>query len=85
MHDRIRDFILKNFYVADPNELTNDMSLLEAGLIDSTGVLEVLGFVEREFGITAADEEIVPENFDGITRIASYVERKVRSAAQIAG
>jgi len=79
--DRIRKFIVSNFYVAGGTQLHDDTSLLEEGIIDSTGVLEVLAFVEKEFGIKAADEEIVPENFDGIGRIAAFVEAKRAGAA----
>lgn len=78
--DTIRNFITSNFYAAG-NGLRDDTSLLDEGIIDSTGVLEILGFVEQEFGIKVADEEIVPEHFDGVARIAAFVERKVGAAA----
>jgi acyl carrier protein len=81
--DKIHNFILSNFYVASGRQLTDEMSLLEEGIIDSTGVLELLSFVEQEFGVKAADDEILPENFDGVARIVAFVERKqgVRAAA----
>ncbi len=72
--ERIRSFIQKNFYV--PGALQDDASLLDQGIIDSTGVLEVVGFLEREFGIQVLDEEMLPENLDSISRIAAFVARK---------
>ena len=74
--DLIRKFITTNFYVADADALGEQASLLDEGVVDSTGVLEVIGFIESEFGIAVEDAEITPENFDSIDRIAAYVERK---------
>jgi acyl carrier protein len=51
-------------------------SLIDAGLIDSTGVLELVGFLEQEFGIDVADEDLVPENLDSIARLAAFIDRK---------
>ncbi len=73
---RIRQFILQTFYVADAEALPDDASLLERGVIDSTGVLELIAFLEREFGIRVADEEMLPDNLDSIARMAAYVARK---------
>ena len=72
----VRQFILSNFYVADPAALSDEGSLLDRGVIDSTGVLEVITFVEDTFGVKVADEEMLPENLDSIDRIAAFVERK---------
>jgi len=60
----IRDFIGKNFYLPDASVLNDDASLMEQGIVDSTGVLELIGFLERTFGISVADTETVPENLD---------------------
>ena len=73
---QIRDFVTTNFYVADPNALEDSTSLLDQGIIDSTGVLEVIMFVESAFGVTVDDAEMLPENLDSIERIAAFVERK---------
>jgi len=72
----IRTFVTGNFYVADAQSLSNEDSLLEAGIIDSTGVLDLIGFVEQEFGIKVDDEDLVPENLDSISRLVAFVERK---------
>jgi acyl carrier protein len=75
---RVREFVQQNFFVSGP--LRDDDSLLDQGIIDSTGVLEVVGFLESEYGIRVNDEEILPDNFDSIAAIAAYVDRK-RAAA----
>lgn len=76
----IRTFVTSNFYVADPAALSDDDSLLDAGIIDSTGVLDLIGFIEQEFGITVADDELVPDNLDSIARLTAYVHRKLPAA-----
>lgn len=73
---KVRAFVTSNFYVAADDTLSDEASLLDQGLIDSTGVLEVVGFLEEAFGVQVADEDMVPDNLDSISRIAAYVERK---------
>jgi len=74
--EQVRQFVIQNFYVADPGQLPDDASLLERGVIDSTGVLEVIAFIERTFAVRVEDEEMLPENLDSIERIAAFVDRK---------
>lgn len=76
LKQQIRDFVTSNFYVADAAALQDQTSLLEHGIIDSTGVLEVIVFLESTFGISVDDSELLPENLDSIERIAAFVERK---------
>lgn len=73
---RVREFVRSNFYVPSADALTDDTSLFEGGYVDSTGVLELIAFIESGFGVTVADAETVPENLDSIARIARFVERK---------
>jgi acyl carrier protein len=73
---QVRAFLTSNFYIADPAALEDDVSLLDRGIIDSTGVLEVIAFIEDTFGITVEDSEMLPENLDSIERIANFVTRK---------
>ena len=73
---QVRDFVTANFYVADPGSLEDRTSLLDQGIIDSTGVLEVIMFIESTFGVTVEDSEMLPENLDSIERIAAFVGRK---------
>jgi acyl carrier protein len=81
----IREFIEMSFlFREDRVGLTDHESLLGAGLIDSTGILELVSYLESEFGIAVEDEEIVPENLDSVDQIAVYVAGK-QSAGRITG
>lgn len=74
----VRRFIAENFLFRDDAAgIANDASLLDAGIIDSTGVLELVCFLESTFGIQVADEEMLPENLDSIRAISEYVGRKL--------
>jgi acyl carrier protein len=77
----IVSFIVDNFYVPDASTLGDDVSLLDRGIVDSTGVLELTAFLEREFAIAIADDEIVAENLDTIGAITRFVARKRALAA----
>lgn len=75
--EQVRQYILENFlFSTDTSLLGLDESFLERGLIDSTGMLEVLLFLEESFGIKVADHEMVPDNLDSVNRIAAFIERK---------
>ncbi len=79
----IRHHILENFlFTDDESQLQDDASFLEEGIVDSTGVLELVMFVEETFGVAVQDEEIVPENFDSVKQMARYVQRKREEAAE---
>jgi acyl carrier protein len=82
VQERIRQFILENFYVSDPAELADDASLIQGGWVDSTGMLEVITFLETEFGLRIADTEMLPENLDSIQRIAGFVVRKREASSK---
>ena len=71
-----RDFLASNFYIADVKSLSATESLLDQGIVDSTGVLEVIGFIEETFGIMVEDSELLPENLDSIQGIAQFIARK---------
>jgi acyl carrier protein len=74
---KIREFIENNYlFVEESTSLKDDESLREAGLIDSTGILELVGFLESKFDIQILDAEIVPENLDSVVAITSYVTAK---------
>ena len=74
---RVREFVTRNFFVSDAAKLTDGASLLDLGVVDSTGVLEIIAFVESTFGLSVDDDEILPANLDSIARIAAYVDRKL--------
>ena len=77
--DSVREFIATNFYVPDPAVIADEDSLLDQGIIDSTGVLELIVFLEDEFKIKIEDDEVIPSNLDSIAQITSYVQRKKTS------
>ena len=82
---QLRTFIGENFMFREEMEsLPEDTSFLEAGIIDSTGVLELVCFLENTFGIVVADEEMLPQNLDSIRSITAYVNRKVGALPQLA-
>ena len=76
VREQVREFITTNFYVPDPNVIEDTTSFLDGGIIDSTGVLEVVTFIESEFGISVEDTEMLPENLDSVGNIVAFVERK---------
>ena len=73
----IRNFIIDNFMMGmNPDELSDSDSLLDKGIIDSTGVLELVGFLEENYQIQVEDEELVPENLDSVNKLAIFVQKK---------
>lgn len=74
----IRGYIVDNFLFGDGNGLSNSESLLEAGALDSTGVIELVGFLEESFAIPIRDEDLVPDNFDAVDRITRFVIGRLR-------
>lgn len=76
------DFIVGNFLFGVENaKLTDQASFLETGIIDSTGILELVTFIETEYGIKIEDEEMLPQNLDSLENISAFVIRK-RNGAQ---
>ena len=81
MRDKIRSYIIENFLFGDAEPMADDgMSLLDEGIIDSVGVMELVAFLEADFGINVDDEELVPDNLDSVMNLVAFVERK-RAAA----
>jgi len=73
----LRTYILENFlFTSDQNALRSDDSFLQKGILDSTSVLELVEFMERELNVKVPDEEMIPENLDSVNRIVAYVQRK---------
>jgi acyl carrier protein len=72
----IRDFVVNNFLFGKADGLTDSTSLLEKGIIDSTGVLELISFVQDHFDIKIEDSEVVPANLDSIQNLVRYISAK---------
>lgn len=82
VESEVRSFLSDNFPLgADPSALAADASLIESGIIDSTGVLELVDFLEETFSIRVEDDELLPENLDSIASIVRFVERKQATAS----
>ena len=77
MKAKIRSFIVENFLFGNDDGLADDSSFLDEGIIDSTGILELVEFIEEEFSISVDDEELIPENLDSINNVVGYLERKI--------
>ena len=73
---KIRQFIIDNFLYGRSNSLRDQDSFLEHGIIDSTGMLELITFLEQEYGIEVKDEELIPDNLDSIERLVAFVQKK---------
>ena len=81
LRDRIQKFILENYlFTSDQSALGLDDSLLGRGIVDSTGMLEIIMFIEEQLGVTVKDEDMVPENLDSVSRIAAFVESRRKVA-----
>nr|WP_289852111.1 acyl carrier protein [Rhizobium sp. SSA_523] len=76
----MRGFIAENFLFRSDADIDDSQSLLDSGVMDSTGVLELIAFLEAEYGIAVADHEIVPDNLDSVQRIATYLSGKLEAA-----
>jgi acyl carrier protein len=82
IESQVRRFVLNNFlFTDDDGMLANDDSLTNKGFVDSTGMLEVIEFIQAEFAVRVADDEMTPENLDSVNRIVSFVSRKASAAA----
>jgi len=73
----IRNFIVENFLFGDESQpLPDDLSLIDNDLVDSTGILELVGFIEEHFDVKVEDADLVPANLDSIGRIVAFIGRK---------
>jgi acyl carrier protein len=84
IREQIRSYIVDNFLFGDDNGLEDSTSFLESGMIDSTGILEVIGFLEEQFAIKVKDDELLPENLDSISNIVGFLGGKVAASGNAA-
>ena len=73
---QVRAFLVDTFLLGDDDGFAADESLLDSGIVDSTGVMEVVAFLEESFGIAIDDDELVADNLDSVERLAAFVSRK---------
>jgi acyl carrier protein len=81
--DRVRAFIASMFLTDNVSALGDDDSLLDLQIVDSTGFLELVGFLETEFGIKVGDEEMLPDNLDTLANIERFLQRKLGPEVQV--
>jgi acyl carrier protein len=74
----VREFVVENFLFGDSDHLEDNTSFLESGIIDSTGILELVAFLEETYGIKIEDEEVIPDNLDSLKNIDSFLQEKVK-------
>jgi acyl carrier protein len=73
----VKDFVVSNLLFGAAGDLKDNMSFLDSGTVDSTGVLEIIMFLEETYGLKIDPEEMVPENLDSIDRISEFLTRKL--------
>ncbi len=76
----VREFVTSNFIFEEAVQLKADQSLLETGIVDSTGILELVNYLEETYSISIDDEELVPDNLDSVNKIAAYVGNKLAAS-----
>ena len=79
---QIRQFIVTNFLFGDDSQLQDDTSFMEKGIIDSTGILELIMFLEQQFGISIAEDEMLPENMDSLNKLGEFLSQKCDAAVK---
>jgi acyl carrier protein len=78
IESKVRKFILENYlFTDDESELENEDSFLDKGIIDSTGILELIFFLEEEFSLKVEDDEMIPDNLDSVKSVIQYVKSKI--------
>jgi len=82
--NELRTFVVENFLFGQEGaNLREDTSFMGAGVLDSTGVLELIGFLERTYDLRLTDDELVPENLDSLQRLATFVSRKLHQRPEV--
>ena len=74
---KVRAFVVENFLFGNEDGVKDDTSFLDEGIIDSTGILEMVSYLEAEFSISVDDEELIPENLDSIKNVVAYLQKKL--------
>jgi acyl carrier protein len=75
----IRGFIVENFLFGEDGGLEDDSSFIEQGIVDSTGIMQLVSHLQEQYRIAIEDEELIPDNLDSIRKVAAFIEEKKRS------
>lgn len=81
LQEDVRSFIVDNFLFGDAATLNNDSSFVKEGIVDSTGILQLVAFIQDQYRVVVEDEELIPENLDSVSKVAAFVENKLKMAA----
>lgn len=76
-YESVRSFIIQNFLFGNADGFSDEMSFIDEGIIDSTGVLELVSFLEQAYSITIDDQELIPENLDSVMKINQFLQAKI--------
>ena len=77
----VKNFIVDNFLFGDEEKLKDDTDFFRSGIIDSTGIIELVGFIESSFPVKVEDEELVVNNFSSLNNVSAYLDRKLNSTS----
>lgn len=75
--ESVKNFIVENFLFGESDRIKDDTSFLDSAIIDSTGILELIAFLEETFDVSIDDQEMLPENFDSLNNISQYLSKKL--------
>ena len=76
LHEDIREFIVDTFLFGEDSGLKDDSSFLEEGIVDSTGIMQLVSYLQEQYLITVEDEELIPDNLDSIRKVMTFIEGK---------
>ena len=77
--DDIRGFVVDTFLFGEDDGLQDDSSFLEEGIVDSTGIMQLVAYLQEQYRVAIEDEELIPDNLDSIGRVATFIEEKMRA------
>lgn len=84
LQQEIKNFIVENFLFGEEKGLTENSSFIKEGIVDSTGIMQLVSFIQDQYRIAIEDEELVPENLDSIAKVSAFIESKKKVAGAAA-
>jgi acyl carrier protein len=84
LQEEIRNFVVENFLFGEDKGLTDNSSFIKEGIVDSTGIMQLVSFIQDQYRIAIEDEELVPENLDSIAKVSAFIESKMGLAGAAA-
>ena len=82
INDQLKDFIVENFLFGQRGSLDNDTDFFEKGIIDSTGIIELISYIEMTFNFTILDEELTLENFSSVNKVSAFIKLKLNGKTE---